>query len=66
MDICFIGGGVSGCEAASKLYSNGIENLLLLEAQERIGGRIQTTFLDNDKTMPIEIGANWIHGIVVN
>ena len=65
-DVIVIGAGIAGVEAAQKLYSNGVENILLLEAQDRLGGRIHTTFLDNDKTMPIEIGANWIHGIVVS
>lgn len=65
-DVIVVGGGCAGVEAARKLYLNGIHNIILLEAQDRLGGRIHTTFLDDDKSTPIEIGANWIHGIVVS
>lgn len=41
--IVIIGAGASGIAAASKLYENGFENILILEAQDRIGGRIHTT-----------------------
>lgn len=65
-DVIVIGGGCAGLEAAQRLYTNGIKNILVLEAQERLGGRINTIFLDDDTSMPIEIGANWIHGICVS
>lgn len=40
--IVIVGAGVSGIAAASKLFENGFTNLILLEAENRIGGRIYT------------------------
>jgi monoamine oxidase len=37
-DVVIIGSGVAGCEAARKLYDNGIKNILILEARDRLGG----------------------------
>ncbi len=41
-DVIIIGGGVSGLTAASILSSLGNENILVLEASDRLGGRIRT------------------------
>jgi monoamine oxidase len=64
-DVVIIGGGVAGCKAAHTLYMKGAENILLLEAQNRLGGRIHTIFLDDNAKRPVEMGANWLHGTVV-
>ena len=64
-DVIIIGAGCAGMKAAETLSSNGIKNILVLEAQERIGGRINTIWLNGDKKVPLEMGANWIHGIIV-
>lgn len=37
-----VGAGVSALTAASELAQNGITNILILEAQNRIGGRTYT------------------------
>ncbi len=50
--ILIIGAGVSGLTIASELDNN----FLILEARDRIGGRVYT----NDKNM--DMGAAWIHG----
>ena len=42
-DVIVIGGGVSGLAAASKLAELGHTNILVLEASNRLGGRIRTT-----------------------
>jgi spermine oxidase len=65
-DVIIIGSGAAGCEAARKLYDSGMRNILILEARDRLGGRINTIHLNDDINMPIEWGANWIHGIVVS
>jgi monoamine oxidase len=57
--VIIAGGGIAGLEAASKLHSLG-RDVLLLEARNRIGGRIHTAKLHNSK---IDLGASWIHGI---
>lgn len=37
-----VGAGASGIAAAAKLIENGLENLIILEAENRIGGRVNT------------------------
>ena len=64
-DAVIVGAGCAGLKAAETLNSHGITNICVLEAQDRIGGRIQTILLDDNIEMPLEMGANWIHGIIV-
>lgn len=56
--VVIIGGGISGLAAAKKLKDKGF-NVIVLEAQEKIGGRLRT-----DRTLGIAFdeGASWIHG----
>uniref|UniRef100_A0A672KHP4 Zgc:66484 n=1 Tax=Sinocyclocheilus grahami TaxID=75366 RepID=A0A672KHP4_SINGR len=58
--VVIVGSGFAGLAAAATLVKTGFENVLVLEAKERIGGRVHTTkpFTENI----IEVGANWIHG----
>ena len=65
VDVVVIGGGCSGLECAEKLYSYGFKNVLVLEAQDYLGGRAKTIYLNNDESLPLEMGANWIHGLWV-
>ena len=53
LPIIIIGSGVSGLTIASKIKDT---NFLILEARDRIGGRVFT----NEKNM--DMGAAWIHG----
>lgn len=54
--IIIIGAGASGFAAASKLISNGFKNVVILEAENRIGGRVNTIpFASN----VINLGAQW-------
>jgi hypothetical protein len=53
LPIIIIGSGISGLTIASKIKDN---NFLILEARDRIGGRVYT----NEKNM--DMGAAWIHG----
>ncbi|KAK4290332.1 hypothetical protein Pmani_032145 [Petrolisthes manimaculis] len=57
--VCIIGGGVAGLGAAQQLIQSGVDDILLLEAQDRVGGRVFT--LKHGKHY-IELGAHWIHG----
>lgn len=41
-NIVIIGAGISGIAAARKLLSAGLNNVIILEAQDRFGGRILT------------------------
>ena len=42
-DVIVIGGGTSGLATASQLVELGHKNILVLEASNRLGGRIRTT-----------------------
>lgn len=57
-EIIVIGAGIAGLAAANKLQAAGWD-VVVLEARDRIGGRIYT---DRTWNVPIELGANWIHG----
>ncbi|KAM8924588.1 peroxisomal N(1)-acetyl-spermine/spermidine oxidase [Pelodytes ibericus] len=57
--VLIIGSGISGIAAASKLHAHGFENLKVLEATGRTGGRIRSQKYGQGN---IEIGAQWIHG----
>ena len=56
--VVIIGAGASGLSAASYLKSHGITPLIL-EARDRIGGRV---FTNNDLGFPCDLGASFIHG----
>ncbi|SDG04209.1 flavin monoamine oxidase family protein [Terriglobus roseus] len=57
--VIVIGGGVAGLMAAMKLRASSDLQVTLLEAQDRIGGRIRTVQQDGNY---IELGAEFIHG----
>ncbi|XP_068202521.1 uncharacterized protein [Palaemon carinicauda] len=59
VSVCVIGAGVSGLGAAQKLVEYGIKNIVVLEAQDRVGGRIHTV---PHGDYHLEFGAHWIHG----
>lgn len=59
-DVVIVGAGAAGLVAAARLGEAGY-SVLLLEARDRIGGRIWTRS-EPDLTMPIELGAEFIHG----
>ena len=60
-DVIVIGAGVAGLTAANKLSAAGL-HVILLEARDRIGGRIHTVH-DPSWPVPIERGAEFIHGL---
>ena len=37
-----IGAGIAGCTAARTLIENGVNDVIILEATDRIGGRVKT------------------------
>lgn len=60
--VIVIGAGVSGLAAARHLADGGCE-VVVLEARDRLGGRLHT---DRSLSTPVEMGANWIHGTEKN
>lgn len=59
-DILIVGAGAAGLAAARELSFSKL-NVIVLEARDRIGGRINTHF-DNEFVTPIELGAEFVHG----
>jgi monoamine oxidase len=61
MDVIVIGAGVAGLAAACELVRAGRE-VVVLEARDRIGGRIHTVH-DRHTPVPVELGAEFVHGM---
>jgi len=59
-DVIVIGAGAAGLSAAAELADSGL-SVILLEARDRIGGRIYT-LNDLGQQFPIELGAEFVHG----
>jgi len=60
MDVVVVGAGVAGLAAAQTLLEAGLE-VRVLEARGRVGGRVHT-YRDPLSPVPIELGAEFIHG----
>ena len=58
--IIVIGAGAAGLMAAYELSKNN-KKVIVLEAAERLGGRIYT-YTNNAFSEPVELGAEFIHG----
>ena len=57
-DTVVIGAGIAGLTAARLLVAAG-RTVVILEARDRVGGRVQTDRTDGEVT---DLGASWIHG----
>ena len=72
--VVIIGAGISGLYAACNLIDHGIKDILVLEAQDRVGGRIHSIPLtvpedDSKNADPIrwiDLGAQFCHGSYKN
>ncbi|MGA9470816.1 MAG: NAD(P)/FAD-dependent oxidoreductase [Terriglobales bacterium] len=69
--VIVIGAGVAGLAAAARLAESGV-SVTILEARDRIGGRVFThrdpalrdpAIRDSASAIPIELGAEFIHGM---
>lgn len=61
-DVIVVGAGVSGLATARDLQAAG-RRPLILEARDRIGGRLHT---DRSSGTPLDMGASWVHGVEGN
>ena len=59
-DVLIIGSGAAGLAAARELSGAG-RRVCVVEARDRIGGRVHTLHLP-DLPLPVELGAEFIHG----
>ena len=59
-DVAVIGAGAAGLAAAAELSRRG-QSVCVLEARDRIGGRI-LTHREPSVPMPLELGAEFVHG----
>ncbi|KAJ8931980.1 hypothetical protein NQ314_015064 [Rhamnusium bicolor] len=57
--VIVIGAGAAGIAAATKLLENGFINVTILEAENRIGGRIHSVDFGGSI---VDIGGQWVHG----
>lgn len=58
-DVLVLGAGIAGLAAARALTDKGL-TVIVLEARERVGGRMWT---DSSLGLPLDLGASWIHGM---
>src|SRR4051794_29742505 len=61
-DVLILGAGAAGLSAAVELARAGMD-VAIVEARERIGGRMYTTY-DPATNAAVEFGAEFIHGLV--
>ncbi|XP_063220683.1 spermine oxidase-like [Bacillus rossius redtenbacheri] len=57
--VVIVGAGAAGMAAASRLAERGITDFLILEAEDRIGGRIHSTVFGGHT---VDKGGQWVHG----
>jgi monoamine oxidase len=60
-DVVVLGAGIAGLAAAERLGAAG-RRVVVLEARDRIGGRIHTVD-DPGLNVPVELGAEFVHGL---
>ena len=58
LDVAVIGAGLSGLTAARVLSTDGPERIAVLEARDRVGGRIFNDHVANG--FPVEMGGTWV------
>src|SRR5258708_33398591 len=58
VDVAVIGAGAAGIGAARRLREAGVVSVLVLEARDRVGGRVNTI---EPAGFPLDRGAEWLH-----
>jgi protoporphyrinogen oxidase len=59
-DVLVIGAGAAGLAAARTVVAAGVD-VIVVETRDRVGGRVWT-IRNADTLMPIELGAEFVHG----
>ncbi|KAH9837563.1 amine oxidase [Rhodofomes roseus] len=61
--VLILGGGVAGVIAARTLHEQGIDDFIIVEARDELGGRLMShAFGTPDRQFTVELGANWVQG----
>ena len=61
--VLILGGGVAGVVAARTLHERGIDDFIIVEAREELGGRLMShSFGASGNKYTVELGANWVQG----
>ncbi len=61
--VLILGGGVAGIIAARTLHEQGIDDFIILEARNELGGRLMSrSFGVEGNQWMVEVGANWVQG----
>src|SRR5438477_171730 len=58
IDVAIVGAGAAGIGAARRLVDSGTVSVLVLEARDRVGGRVNTI---EPAGFPLDRGAEWLH-----
>ncbi|KAI7853467.1 amine oxidase [Circinella umbellata] len=61
--VAILGGGVSGISAARNLTAGGVNDFMIIEARDELGGRAQNIDFAGTK---VELGCNWVQGLGTN
>ena len=57
-NVLVLGAGMAGVSAARRLRERGVEDVMVVEATDRIGGRVKEVQFGG---VTVELGANWVH-----
>ena len=60
--VLVLGGGVAGIIAARSLHRKAVDDFVIIEARDELGGRMRSR---NFGETTVEVGANWIQGTQV-
>lgn len=61
--VLILGGGMTGVIAARTLHEKGIDDFIILDAKDELGGRMSArTFGVTGRQVVIEAGPNWVQG----
>lgn len=64
--VIIVGAGISGIKTAIDLISGGIDDVLILEARDRLGGRLVSVPSTKNPLVSYDLGALWFHDALVN
>lgn len=67
VDVAIVGAGAAGLAAARELRLAGCARVILLEATERVGGRVRSGTIEAcGYSLPVELGPEFVHGAEAN